>query len=262
MYFSCGRAVSGAVRGAAHDAIVLKADGPWRGPRERTPRQKLNAEKRSGWACLAGRLRAVYRVPVILAPGCPEALRSDARAANRGTVKGGAARVGALQACGHANPWRFLDRAAVAAWEKAASHVPAPSIRHGGHALCPPPWNHQTHSTMTTHRPDGTEKQAPRNPVDRSPRAQGSPPPQADEEHMELPHERDQSTENTSAEPDPRMKQAAKDLESGQVDTDMRVPPGLDAAQRQAYVPGAGGQRPGPPKDDASGPPERTGRSR
>ncbi len=115
---------------------------------------------------------------------------------------------------------------------------------------------------MTKQTPDGTEHQAPANPVDRSPRAPGSPAPQSDDDHMELPHERDQSTENTAAEPDPRMKQAAKDLASGQVDTDMRVPPGLDDAQRTAYVPGAGGERPGEPKDDASGPPERTGRGR
>lgn len=40
------------------------------------------------------------------------------------------------------------------------------------------------------------------------------------------------------------MNQARKDLEAGQVDTDMRAVPGLDAAQRQRYVPGEGGQGP------------------
>jgi hypothetical protein len=115
---------------------------------------------------------------------------------------------------------------------------------------------------MTTQRPDGTDHHAPRNPVDRSPQAPGSTPPKADDEHMELPHERDQSTENTSAEPDADMKQATKDLAEGQVDTDMRASPGLDAAQREQYVPGAGGERPGMQPDPASGPPKRTGRSR
>lgn len=113
---------------------------------------------------------------------------------------------------------------------------------------------------MKPKRPDGADHHAPRDPVDRSPRAPGSTPPQGDDEHMELPHERDQSTQNTAAEPDTEMKQASKDLAEGQVDTDMRASPGLDAEQRKRYVPGAGGQKPEPAP--ASGPPSRTGRRR
>lgn len=97
---------------------------------------------------------------------------------------------------------------------------------------------------MAKQRPDSADHHAPRNTVDRSPRAPGSTPPQSADEHLELPHERDQSTRNTAPAPDAEMKQASKDLEAGQVDTDMRASPGLDAAQRKRYVPGAGGQRP------------------
>lgn len=61
---------------------------------------------------------------------------------------------------------------------------------------------------------------------------------------LELPHERDESTDSTSSKPDPEMKQAHKDLQEGQVDTDMRATPGLDAGQRARYVPGAGGTSP------------------
>ena len=87
-----------------------------------------------------------------------------------------------------------------------------------------------------------SHKDTTTSPVDRSPRAPGSPPPTRADEHLELPHERDQSTHSTAARPDPGMRQAKKDLDAGQVDTDMRATPGLDAAQRARYVPGAGGQ--------------------
>ena len=97
-------------------------------------------------------------------------------------------------------------------------------------------------SKHTPTSPDGPLHRGPSNPVKRSPRAPGSPPPTEADEHLELPHERDQSTHNTAATPDPGMRQAKKDLDAGQVDTDMRATPGLDAAQRASYVPGAGGQ--------------------
>ena len=41
---------------------------------------------------------------------------------------------------------------------------------------------------------------------------------------------------------DPRIAQAKKDLDAGQVDTDMHATPGLDAQRRARLVPGAGGQ--------------------
>lgn len=59
-----------------------------------------------------------------------------------------------------------------------------------------------------------------------------------------LPHERDEFVGSVDPVPDARMVQAKKDLDAGLVDTDMRATPGLDAARRDAMVPGAGGQPP------------------
>ena len=67
-------------------------------------------------------------------------------------------------------------------------------------------------------------------------------------EDLPLPHDRDESNhpETTMAAeaPDPVMTQAKDDLDAGQVDTDMRVTPGLDATRRAKLVPGPGGKRP------------------
>ncbi len=63
-----------------------------------------------------------------------------------------------------------------------------------------------------------------------------------------LPHDRDQQTTATAAMPDPQMRRAAADLKQGQVDTDLRATPGLDAERRGDMVKGgehgAGGRRP------------------
>jgi len=63
-----------------------------------------------------------------------------------------------------------------------------------------------------------------------------------------LPHERDQQNDATQPEPDPGMARAAKDLKQGQVDTDLRATPGLDAERRGDLVKGgehgAGDQKP------------------
>ena len=48
----------------------------------------------------------------------------------------------------------------------------------------------------------------------------------------------------TAAAPDPLIAQAKRDIDAGQVDTDMRVTPGLDAKRRADIVPGAGGKPP------------------
>lgn len=53
-----------------------------------------------------------------------------------------------------------------------------------------------------------------------------------------LPHERDQQNTATHAKPDPQIRRAADDLKQGQVDTDLRATPGLDAARRGKLVPG------------------------
>lgn len=69
-------------------------------------------------------------------------------------------------------------------------------------------------------------------------------PPKEGEAPLKLPHERDEDTDMTNDEPDPKIVQAWKDLQQGQVDTDMRATPGQDAAKRAQAVPGAGGQPP------------------
>jgi hypothetical protein len=47
-----------------------------------------------------------------------------------------------------------------------------------------------------------------------------------------LPHERDESHDDVGHEPREVMKQAQKDIESGQVDTDLHGMRGLEEAQR------------------------------
>jgi hypothetical protein len=54
---------------------------------------------------------------------------------------------------------------------------------------------------------------------------------------LPLPHERDEAVGEVAQKVDPVMRQAKRDIDAGQVDTDMRATPGLDAAQRQRLVP-------------------------
>ncbi|MEO6276371.1 hypothetical protein [Roseateles sp.] len=56
-----------------------------------------------------------------------------------------------------------------------------------------------------------------------------------------LPHERDQQTNATHPDPNRDVERAAKDLKQGQVDTDLRATPGLDAERRGDMV--QGGER-------------------
>lgn len=64
--------------------------------------------------------------------------------------------------------------------------------------------------------------------------ARGGALPDDGNDNLRLPHERDESTSgSTTAAPDPVVTQAARDLASGQVDTDMRATPGLDAERRK-----------------------------
>lgn len=60
---------------------------------------------------------------------------------------------------------------------------------------------------------------------------------------LALPHERD-ATGTTAAVPDPKMIQAKRDIDAGQVDTDMHATPGQNAALRERLVPGPGGKSP------------------
>jgi hypothetical protein len=54
--------------------------------------------------------------------------------------------------------------------------------------------------------------------------------------NLPLPHEQDQRTGETDPQPSDVIRQAKDDIEAGQVDTDMRATPGLDAAQRARMV--------------------------
>lgn len=81
-------------------------------------------------------------------------------------------------------------------------------------------------------------------PKEKPPVAPGSAPAAvgASGTALPLPHERDQSPHQSAPGADPVIRQAEKDLEAGQVDTDMRATPGLDAQRRERLVPGAGGR--------------------
>ena len=61
---------------------------------------------------------------------------------------------------------------------------------------------------------------------------------------LPLPHERDENNPATARAPDPVIAQAKRDLDAGQVDTDMRATAGLDADRRAQMVPGSGGKPP------------------
>jgi hypothetical protein len=54
---------------------------------------------------------------------------------------------------------------------------------------------------------------------------------------LPLPHERDEDTGQVDPQPHDVIRQAKQDLDAGQVDTDMRATPGLDAERREALVP-------------------------
>lgn len=75
-------------------------------------------------------------------------------------------------------------------------------------------------------------------------------PDAARPEGPSLPHERDQQVADTNPQPDPQIRRAASDLKQGQVDTDLRATPGLDADRRGDMVKGgehgAGDQKPRP----------------
>jgi hypothetical protein len=53
---------------------------------------------------------------------------------------------------------------------------------------------------------------------------------------LPLPHERDQSAGQVSTKPQRKIVQAQRDIEAGQVDTDLRATPGLDAPRRARLV--------------------------
>lgn len=74
--------------------------------------------------------------------------------------------------------------------------------------------------------------QAP-SPPKRRPRA--APAPASVD--LPLPHERDEAAGQAGRSPRAVMRQASRDLQAGQVDTDLRATPGLDAPRRRKLVP-------------------------
>ncbi|MFN3629962.1 MAG: hypothetical protein ACK4XK_07890 [Casimicrobiaceae bacterium] len=95
-----------------------------------------------------------------------------------------------------------------------------------------------TSAAVDSSSPDDP-RQSARRELPHSPRRTKAPRSSAG---LPLPHERDESPNAVAVEPDPLMVQARRDLESGQVDTDMRATPGLDAERRTDLVPGPGGK--------------------
>jgi len=90
------------------------------------------------------------------------------------------------------------------------------------------------HIRSRTRRPTGAPRPAAPLPARQAGAADG----------LALPHERDESTATEGVEADPLMLQAKRDIDAGQVDTDMRATPGLDAERRARLVGGAGGKPP------------------
>lgn len=71
----------------------------------------------------------------------------------------------------------------------------------------------------------------PPSPPKRRPRATPAPV------DLPLPHERDEAAGHAGRSPRGVMRQASRDLQAGQVDTDLRATPGLDAQRRRKLVP-------------------------
>lgn len=53
---------------------------------------------------------------------------------------------------------------------------------------------------------------------------------------LPLPHEREQASGHVNPKPQRKIVQAQRDIAAGQVDTDLRATPGLDAPQRARLV--------------------------
>lgn len=178
---------------------------------------------------------------------------SERRLNARKKAPGTASRAGPLQASAPGQAPREAadpDTYSVAGEEDPGAAVDAPTppptattdpTRNG------PDMSHRSVPHPRENSPVQKKPASPANMVSRTPRAPGSHPADESEEHLQLPHERDENAEMTGGEVRPKIKQAAKDLEAGMVDTDMRATPGLDARQRERYVAGPGGR---PPKKD------------
>jgi hypothetical protein len=93
----------------------------------------------------------------------------------------------------------------------------------------PPPSAPDEHPPASA--PAARPRHQPGGEVGRTPVSPGAPDPGAGD-GLPLPHEREQQLGDIASEPDPVIEQAARDLAAGQVDTDLRATPGLDAERR------------------------------
>jgi hypothetical protein len=84
-------------------------------------------------------------------------------------------------------------------------------------------------------RPDPPEP--PKEPAQSLPPVAPGSDPADSGRGLPMPHERDESNDDPAAHPrQPVIEQARRDLESGQVDTDLRTTPGLDAERRDSMT--------------------------
>jgi hypothetical protein len=111
----------------------------------------------------------------------------------------------------------------------------APSAPNSTRRRAPPPSKGPSNETSNETVPEADS--APRESVNTG------LPPHAPGAHvkrrlgpLELPHERDEGLHATASQPDPVIEQAARDLAKGQVDTDLRTTPGLDAQRREQLL--------------------------
>ena len=91
---------------------------------------------------------------------------------------------------------------------------------------------------MPSHTPPRPPAPPRQPPLEQPPLAPGSEHQdvEASGTELPLPHERDESPHQTSDAPDPVIRQAQRDLQEGQVDTDLRGTPGLDAQRRERLL--------------------------
>jgi hypothetical protein len=100
---------------------------------------------------------------------------------------------------------------------------------------------------------DPQRDELPRRIGGQTPVAPGSgagphPAPTADAAELAMPHERDESGDTALHEGSPEViRQAARDLEAGQVDTDLRGTAGADASARERLLEREAGRSAGQP---------------
>lgn len=91
----------------------------------------------------------------------------------------------------------------------------------------------RTSGAMPPRAPDASKSAGQVDAVLGKPEQQGKPLPG---ERDRLPHERDQNLEEQRSEPRSNVEQAARDIESGQLDTDLHNTPGVERVVRERHA--------------------------